>query len=306
MIRIENLTKSFSQGFIPHKVRALDHLNLTVNRGEVFGYLGPNGAGKTTTIKLLMNLIFPDQGQAWIMGENVVERTRARQRVGFLPDQPYFYEYLTGREFLDFCGQLCGVPKSLREKRGAELLELLGMTEASKMQLRKYSRGMLQRIGLAQALINDSDLLILDEPMTGLDPVGRKEVRDIILDLKARGKTIFFSSHILSDAELICDRVGILLKGKLIAVGRLDELVRKQVKSVEITASNLDPTTLERLRPLAQRLMVQDEKVLLQVGSEEKSFQVTKMITEGGGRVHAIVPQRETLEDIFMREMRGN
>ena len=209
MIKLENITKWYSKGFIPKKVEILKGVTLTVNKGDVFGYLGPNGAGKTTTIKILLNLLKSDKGSAQINGIDVTN-PKSRQSVGYLPEQPCYYDYLTGKEFLDYCGSLFRIQKQSLQKKIDELLEKVGLENARNTHLRKYSRGMLQRIGIAQALINDPEVLILDEPLSGLDPHGRKDVLDIIIEQKNKGNTIFFSSHILADAESLCDNIGII------------------------------------------------------------------------------------------------
>ena len=220
-IVIEDLTKSYASGWPgrPPFV-ALDGLSLTVRRGEIFGFLGPNGAGKTTTLKILLGLVRATGGRALLLGQPAGD-VETRRRIGFLPESPYFYDYLTADEFLTFYGQLAGLGYTAIAQRVTDLLGLVGLADARARQLRKFSKGMLQRIGLAQALIHDPELVILDEPMTGLDPVGRKQVRDLILSLRDRGKTIFFSTHILHDVEMICDRVGIVMKGRLLASGRV-------------------------------------------------------------------------------------
>ena len=226
-VAIENLIKVFpAQLGQPRKV-GLDGVSLTVYPGETFGLLGPNGAGKTTLQKIVLGLMRATSGSVQVLGAQP-DQTDVRERVGYLPENPYFYTYLTGREFLHFCGGLFKIPKPLLEKRVKELLERLSMTHAADTQLRKYSKGMLQRIGVAQALVNDPELVFLDEPMSGLDPVGRKQLRDLILSLKAEGKTLFFNTHILSDVELICDRIGILCNGKLVSYGSVQELTREE------------------------------------------------------------------------------
>ena len=224
VVQVENLRKVFRVGFWGKRVIAVDHLSMDVRRGEVFGFLGPNGAGQTTTIKILMGLIYPSGGQARLFGRSVADPA-AKAKLGFLPESPYFYDYLSSREFLRFYGHLFGLWGTALDKRVDELLEMVGMTHARDLQLRKFSKGMLQRVGIAQALINDPELVVLDEPMSGLDPIGRKEVRDLILRLKESGKTVLFSSHILHDAELLCDRVAMILKGRLVASGRVSELI---------------------------------------------------------------------------------
>ncbi len=224
MITLDRLTKEFKVGIRAKRVRALDNLTLMVPKGEIFGFLGPNGAGKSTTIKILMNLIYPEKGSAAIRGMDVKE-TEARRYVGYLPENPYFYDYLTVEELLWFGGRSSGLEKKVIEKKSEELLDKMDLLDAKKRQLRTYSKGMMQRAGLALALIHDPDVVILDEPMSGLDPIGRKMVGDLILDLKSQGKTVFFSSHILTDIERFCDRAGIIVSGRLRLVDTLGNLM---------------------------------------------------------------------------------
>jgi ABC-2 type transport system ATP-binding protein len=255
VVQIDQLRKVFKVGFWGRRVTAVDGVSLEVQRGEVFGFLGPNGAGKTTTIKILMGLIYPSGGRATLFGQSIGDPS-AKAKVGFLPESPYFYDYLTSREFLRFYGHLFGLLGTALEKRIDELLELVGMTHARDLQLRKFSKGMLQRVGIAQALINDPELVILDEPMSGLDPIGRKEVRDLILRLKESGKTVMFSSHILHDAELLCDRVAMIMKGKLVACGHVSELIAgDSTHEVEMVIDRLLPEALERIKRLADRII---------------------------------------------------
>ena len=273
-IETQGLTKTYVQDFLGiengrikvrlrnRKVNALKDLNLTVDEGEIFGMLGPNGAGKTTTIKILMGIHFPTSGAAWIMGRPLGDKT-VKERIGFLPENPFFYDYLTGYEFLNFYAQLYGMPKSKRISKIEEMFALVKLPEhAPNLPLKGYSKGMLQRIGLAQALINDPKIVFLDEPQSGLDPLGRKEVRDIIIGLKQRGMTVFFSSHILSDAEVICDRVSIINRGEMIKVGRLNELLQTGVKEYEIVAADLKPADVDMLRQKASRCVSGAEGVL--------------------------------------------
>jgi ABC-2 type transport system ATP-binding protein len=234
IIRIEGLRKEFTTGFMRKKSVAVEKLDLAVTEGEIFGFLGPNGAGKTTTIKMLLGLIYPTAGNAWMLGESIAH-VQMRKNIGFLPEQPYFYDYLTAREFLSFYGGLFDMKQATLNLKIPALLSLVGLEGRDHVQLRKFSKGMLQRVGIAQAIINDPKLVILDEPMSGLDPLGRKEVRDIILHLKGEGKTIFFSSHILPDVEMICDRIAIIGKGRLLKTGSVEELISSMgVKSFEL------------------------------------------------------------------------
>src|SRR5271156_320589 len=233
-IEIERLTKDYPVGFWRKKMRrSLDHLSLQVEEGESFGFLGPNGAGKTTTMKLLMGLIFPTSGKARVRGRSI-DDVRMPREIGYMPEQPYFYDYLTARELLDYFARFFGYDATERRKRGTRFLDLVGLSQAADVQLRKFSKGMLQRAGIAQAILHDPQVVFLDEPMSGLDPVGRREVRDIIQDLKKQGRTVFFSTHILSDAEMLCDRVAVLLDGKLHGVGSPEEIVAVKVQGMEI------------------------------------------------------------------------
>lgn len=223
VVEILNLGKIYPPQVGQPAKTALKDATLTVSKGETFGLLGPNGAGKTTLQKILLGLIRPTSGTAQVLGAPP-DDTRTRSRIGYLPENPYFYTYLTGLEFLGFCGGLFGLSGSTLQERSTKLLDRLGMTHAAKMPLRKYSKGMLQRIGVAQALINDPEIVFLDEPMSGLDPVGRRDLKNLILELKTEGKTIFFNSHILADVEALCDRVGILTAGRLVACGSVQEI----------------------------------------------------------------------------------
>ena len=305
VLKTEGLTKEYRTGFWRTRVRVLHDLNLEVHQGEIFGYLGPNGAGKTTTLKLLMGLIYPTAGRASILGRDVQD-VAVKAQVGFLPENPYFYDYLTGREFLHFYGQLFGLPYRDRRQRIDELLDAVGLSKAAELQLRKYSKGMLQRIGLAQALINDPQVIVLDEPTSGLDPVGRKEVRDLILDLKGRGKTVFFSTHIVPDAEMICDRVGIIVAGRLTRVGTLEELLGSEVERIEITASGFDEAADSQIAQWSVRPLVQHGgKVLFAVNTEKEASQAMEFLLGRGAAVHAVHPKRRTLEDLFLREVTG-
>src|SRR5678816_2831919 len=250
VIEITNLTKDYEVGFFrKRKVRALDGLSVSIDHGQIFGFLGANGAGKTTTLKLLMRLIFPTTGSARILGHDIQD-VSMHQRIGYLPENPYFYDYLTAREFLEYCAELFGHPKKLRKQQAQDLLKRVHLDEKKwNTQLRKFSKGMLQRVGLAQSLVNDPEIVFLDEPMSGLDPVGRREVRDLIASLRDDGKTVFMCSHILSDIEVLCDRVAILKGGRLAQVGHLDELRQRpnDPHQMEVLATGVDATTLKHL-----------------------------------------------------------
>src|SRR5437660_5752255 len=244
-IEIDNLTKDYETGFWrKRKVRALDQLSLNVESGHIFGFLGANGAGKTTTLKLLMRLIYPTSGTARIAGRDIGD-VSMHARIGYLPENPYFYDYLTAREFLNYCAELFGQDRRQRAGRTAELLTRVKLEKKSwDRQLRKFSKGMLQRVGLAQALVNDPEIVFLDEPMSGLDPVGRREVRDLIASPRAEGKTVFMCSHILSDIEVLCDSVAILKCGRLARSGSLEELRAQETNAIEIIATGADSSGL--------------------------------------------------------------
>lgn len=305
VVKINQLHKVFHVGFWGRRVTAVDGLLFEVQRGEVFGFLGPNGAGKTTTIKMLMGLIYPTGGTATLFGRPVGDQV-AKAKVGFLPESPYFYDYLTGREFLRFYGHLFGLLGSALDKRIDELLELVGMTHARDLQLRKFSKGMLQRVGIAQALINDPELVILDEPMSGLDPIGRKEVRDLILRLKESGKTVMFSSHILHDAELLCDRVAMIMKGKLVACGHVSELIAGDTTNeVEMVIDRLLPEALERIKPLTGKVVFQGERVMVMLSSQQAVDQALDVIRSAKAKLVALTPHKASLEDLFIRKATG-
>jgi ABC-2 type transport system ATP-binding protein len=304
IIRIENISKEFRIGFFRKRVKAVQNLTLEVQSGEIFGFLGPNGAGKTTTIKMLMGLIFPTSGSSHLFGLSARD-LRAKARVGFLPENPYFYEYLTGFEFLDFYSRLFGLSRSIRPTRVERLLEQVGLLHSRDIPLRKYSKGMMQRIGIAQALINDPDLVILDEPMSGLDPIGRKEVRDLIFNLREQGKTVFFSSHILQDVEMICDRVAILIRGQLRKVGTLYELLSQQKgRELELTVSGLPPLAAEQIKSMAVRLIVPGERLTI-VLPESQLDEALHVVIREQGRIEALVPLKGSLEDLFVQQVQN-
>lgn len=303
VIDIIDLTKDYEVGFLKkRKVRALDQLNLEVRRGEIFGFLGPNGAGKTTTLKLLMRLIYPTHGSACILG-HPVDDVSTRARVGYLPENPYFYDYLSGRELLEYTAALFGIPAEQARVRGTELLGVVGLdSDRANRQLRKYSKGMLQRIGIAQALVNDPEIVFMDEPMSGLDPIGRREVRDLLLSLRAQGKTVFFSSHILSDVEALCDRAAILSRGKLVRCGTVHELTDIEDAAVEVVALGIDSSALDRFSQTVSSLQsasATPNGVHLVLGDEGEIDDTLALIRECGGKLVSVNPRRASLEDIF-------
>ena len=285
---------------IHRQVEAVKGLSFDVREGEIFGFLGPNGAGKTTTIKMLLGLIFPTRGTATIFGRPVTD-AHTRRRLGFLPENPYLYQYLTGLELMDLCGRLVGMSGGERYKKSRELIERVGLTHAADRAVRKYSKGMMQRLGLAQALLGDPDLLILDEPMTGLDPIGRKEVRDLLLEERRRGKTLFFSSHILSDVEMLCDRVAIVHRGQMSSYGRLQDLLKPDVRHVEIELANVSDALREQLASKAASVAPIGANTLLTIEGEASIDTVLDAARAGGARIVSVTPRRETLEDLFVR-----
>jgi ABC-2 type transport system ATP-binding protein len=299
VLEVSHVARSYRASLSRKKYWILRDLSFSLQEGELFGFIGPNGAGKTTTIKLIMDLVRPDAGAIRLFGQP--HRTVAvKRRVGFLPENPYFYDYLTAGEFLDFYARLFELHAAARRRKVDEMLDLVGLSNRRDRQLRKFSKGMLQRLGLAQALINEPDLVILDEPMSGLDPVGRREVRDIILSLKRAGKTVFFSTHILSDTELLCDRVGILSKGDLKAVGKISDLIASGVKHWEIAFEGVAPEGL----PGLDRIVSQDGSKLLVTARDEDAVRaLVGAVLRQGGSLHSVQPQRERLEDIFLREV---
>ncbi len=299
-IRILDLRKKFRLGFIPKTREILKGITFSVHEGEIFGYLGPNGAGKTTTIKCLLGLIHPDAGSVEIFGRSHLS-PRARAPLGFLPENPYFYDYLTAREFLAFTADLFGLERRVKEDRIGRLLELVGLERAADLPLRKYSRGMLQRAGLAQALVNDPKLVILDEPLGGMDPLGRKEIRDIIVRFKDEGKTVFFTSHILQDIEMICDRVAIIVGGRIVKEGALADLVSERILFTEATVAGLPA---EAFAGLGESVSVRGDRVLLRIFDESRVGDCLDLVRGGKGRLLSLSPRTETLEDIFVETVK--
>ncbi len=295
-ISIQNINKRYRTGFWGRRFTALDDLSLEVKQGEILGYLGPNGSGKTTTFKVLLDLIRPDSGSISFFDKPADQQ--AREHIGFLPENPYFYMYLTAEESLHFYGRLRGMDRGARKERIPELLQLVGLDHATGRSLKKFSRGMLQRIGIAQALVNDPDILILDEPMSGLDPMGRKQMRDIILGCRNQGKTVIFSSHILSDVEIMCDRAALIQQGKLQGIVQVGEMLDSRTAHWEITCTSLPDT--ERY---TKYIVHQTEKqILLKTDSETDAKKLMVDIEQNGGRVISFGPQRTSLEDFFINQ----
>ena len=303
-IRTEGLTKHYSVGFWRSRPYvALDHLSLEVAQGEIFGFLGPNGGGKTTTLKLLMQLIFPTSGQAWILDRPAGD-VEMRRRIGYLPENPSFYDNVSAEELLAYFAALFGYRGAERAKRVAVLLDEVGLGAERRLQLRKYSKGMIQRVGLAQALINDPDVVFLDEPMSGLDPIGRREVRDIILRLRDRGATVFFSSHILADAESICSRVGIVAGGKLVAAGTLADMVPFHIKGWDLIVSGVSADTRAALAARgATATLISEGRYHVVLPPELSSAEAVALVRATGGELVSINPVRDTLEDFFLAQV---
>lgn len=294
------LEKRYHVGFWKKKQKqALHPLTLAVEEGEVFGYLGPNGAGKTTTLKLLMGLMFPTGGYARIFGRDI-DDAAVKAQIGFLPEQPYFYDHLTARELLDYYGQLSGIPTKNRPKRIDAVLHRVALPDSGHMQLRKYSKGMLQRVGIAQAILHDPKIVFLDEPMSGLDPIGRREVRDLIESLREEGKTIFFSTHILSDAETLCDRVAVLNRGKLRGIGVVADLAREVSGQAEIIW--LGVSTIAAIEGLGGKVHATGD-TFRTVLPEEKTDAAIDALRKSGAKLVSINPVRLTLEDFFLQKL---
>ena len=296
-IEIENLTKDYPFGFLHLKKKtSLEGLTMSVEDGEVFGFLGPNGAGKTTTIKLLVGLIFPTAGTARILGKSINDISMHRD-IGYLPEQPYFYDYLTAAELLDYFARFHEFTDAERRERVQRMLKKVGLETAGKIQLRKYSKGMLQRVGLAQAILHDPKVVILDEPMSGLDPVGRREVRDIILELKSAGTTVMFSTHILPDAEMLCDRVGVIVGGKLRGVGAPDEIVDMKPRGMEIffEYAGGDPN----LRAVLSKATQTGKRYRVEV-AEDEVYATLERLRGGGAKILSMAQVKASLEEYFM------
>jgi len=296
VVELRGLTKVYRGHLGIGRSLGLDGLDLSVEPGQVFGLLGPNGAGKTTTLKLILGLLRADRGEVRLFGRPASDAA-VRARLGYLPENPYFYDYLTAEEFLDFYGRLQGIPRAERRARVQASLARVGLAERSSTALRKFSKGMVQRLGVAQAIQHDPELVILDEPMSGLDPIGRREVRDLILDLRRAGRTVFFSSHILQDAEMICDRVAILDHGRLRAAGRLGDLISTTVRWFEVALRGAVPAG-----PL-QLLSSAGDEHLVRVPDVSALAELLETMRRTGGQVLSVWPRRDTLEDLFLREI---
>ncbi len=306
VIETSDLTKIYMSFLGTQQVIALDNVNLLVERGEIFGFLGPNGAGKTTAVKIFLGLIFPTSGDVRILGQKVTS-PRVKRQIGYLPEGSYFPDFLRGEEVLEFYGHLYGLRSSNLQDRITATLDLVGLQEARRLLVRHYSKGMRQRIGLAQALLSDPDILILDEPTTGLDPIARREIRDILVRLKVeRGKTLFICSHELLEVELMCDRVAILDRGKVVKSGRLDEMVYSE-RDVEIVAHGVSGELESQLR--SENLAVSEAgrgTVRIEVPRDKGVFNVLRRIEEDSAELISMSPRKESLEDIFLQAVRGS
>lgn len=307
IVEIENLTKDYEVGFWKKKkVRALDSLTLNVEGGQIFGFLGGNGAGKTTTIKILMSLIFPSAGSAKILGHDISD-VKMRSRIGYCPENPYFYDYLTARELMMYFGELFGLDKAKSKQKTEELLTKVGLEEASwNKQLRKFSKGMLQRTGLAQSLINDPEIVFMDEPMSGLDPIGRREIRELIAELREKGTTVFMSTHILSDIEALCDNVAILRKGKLASTGKLDDLLTAhgEDQSFEINVKGVSAEILQKslANLVGSNVIAKANGANIQVADESDIERVLQETKKVGGKLVSIQPVKQSLEQLFVEK----
>jgi ABC-2 type transport system ATP-binding protein len=300
MLKIENLVKEYTTGFLRRKVRVLKEVSFHVNEGEIFGFVGHNGAGKTTTFKVILGFVPPTTGSVELMGKPIGD-VGVKKQIGYLPENPYFYDYLTGEELLRYMGELHGLNGGVLRRRVNELLEKVKMTHARKLQLRKYSKGMLQRIGIAQVLINDPDFLILDEPMSGLDPIGQREVKDLILEEKKKGKTVLLSSHMLSDVEALCDRVGVIMGGKVVKTGELGELFEEIHTDYEMLLRNADGSIMHRLVDLNVTVEKRAGFVVLKFDEDIKS-RIMEIVSNSQADMISLHPLRKSLEGLFVEE----
>jgi ABC-2 type transport system ATP-binding protein len=302
VLEVGDLHKTFFIGFMRKRVEAVRGISFEVKRGEIFGFVGPNGAGKTTSIKMMLQLIFPTRGHVKLFGKSSFDPA-ARRRLGYLPENPYIYSYLRPLEFLDLCGQLTGLDKRARRQRAEELVHRLGIAHALDRPIGRFSKGMTQRLGFCQALLHEPELLILDEPFSGLDPIGRKDMRDLLIEQKAAGRTMLLTTHVLSDIELLSERVAIVRQGRIAAYGALDELLRPEVRRVEVELADVSPSLREQLEKAAQSVRQLDAQITLAVADGDEGVpQLLKLALAQGARVLAVTPHRETLEDLFVRQ----
>lgn len=301
ILRIHNLSKEYNMGW-GKKFLALDNLNLEVEEGEIFAFLGPNGAGKTTTIKILLRIIFPTSGEAWILDRKLGDPGEVH-KIGYMPENPYFYRFLTGMEFVLFYAQLAGIPYEDARKKSERLLDIVGLAHAAKTRIANYSKGMVTRVGLAQALITDPALLLLDEPMSGLDPIGRLEIRDLVLRLKEEKKTIFFCTHILADVEMLCNRVAILNKGKLVRQGTVKEMLATSQAEYMVTFDQLSESAANRLKEAASRHEEIGGLLYFRAKDRDHAQHLAQMAQQEGAELLEMRLDRGTLEDYFVREV---
>jgi ABC-2 type transport system ATP-binding protein len=301
VLSVEGLAKTFRKPFTGRKVEAVRGVSFEVRRGQIFGFLGPNGAGKTTTIKMLVGLIGATRGNATILGQ-AVPSPEAMGQVGFLPENPYVYPYLTPREFVSLCGRLNGMGGRALRTKVEKVIARVGIAYAIDRPVRALSKGMLQRTGLAAALVHGPELLVLDEPMSGLDPVGRKEVSDLIVEEATAGRTVFFSSHILADVERLCDHVCILRKGEVVASGSIDDLLAESRRLTEVTLVDPPEELAKELAKLAASSQTVGKNRVFEVEGDEPVRTILSRALEANARIHSVIPKRESLEDIFVRK----
>ncbi|MEQ9617659.1 MAG: ABC transporter ATP-binding protein [Deltaproteobacteria bacterium] len=302
MLRVNDLVKDYKTGFLGKKTRVLKNVSFTVNEGEIFGFVGPNGAGKTTTFKSILGFVTPTEGEVEMSGRNL-GHVELKRKIGYLPENPYFYDYLTGEELLFYMGELHGLKRKILRERTEELLEKVRMSHAKGTQMRKYSKGMLQRIGIAQALVNDPEFIILDEPMSGLDPIGRREVKDLILEEKRKGKTILLSSHMLSDVEALCDRVGIIMGGRVIKIGDIGELLKEIDTDYEMLLEGSGQEIKDSVRGLSVELENRAGYTVIKFDEENKR-KVIQAIAQTSAEIVSLHPLRKSLEGLFVEEAR--
>ncbi len=299
IVVVDELVKDFRPGFGLRKKRVLHGISFKVRRGEIFGFVGPNGAGKTTTLKVLMGLIHASGGRASILGHDIGE-SAYRRHVGFLPENPWFYDHLTGREFLDFYARVAGVGVAGRADRCAELLDRVGLSHAADARLRTYSKGMLQRAGIAQALVHDPSVVFLDEPMSGLDPIGRKEIRDLILRLHTEGKTVLMNTHILSDVEMLCDRVAIIVQGRIRYEGCIGDFLQNEERATDVVLGAVSPDVVEQFETRFEAgVKGRGDRIEFRV-AEKHLEEVLRIALDTGAEVKAVTPHRVSLESIFL------
>jgi ABC-2 type transport system ATP-binding protein len=303
-VRAERLSKTFRVGFLARRVRAVEDLSFEVRRGEIFGLLGPNGAGKTTAMKMLMGFVAPTSGSAFI-GSAKAGTLEARRNLGYLPENPALYEFLRGDEYLVFAGRLAGLSRGDAHAQARILLEKVGLAGRADRPVRRFSKGMVQRLGIAQCLLGDPQTVVLDEPMSGLDPIGRKDVRDLILKLREEGRTVLFSTHILSDVEAICDRVGIIVDGHLTDCGALADLVEPGARAVELIVEKLPQALEERFRSEGVSMLRRDRSMVLSFADEAKAQEALRAALAAGATVISLTPHRRSLEELFVARARG-